>query len=113
MIRAILRFVQWLDSRFPAKVEITRENWYEMQSQHLYQRERISELRRDLEATRAEMSAWGIDGAKTKEAVSAIKDLLAKNGNLVVKSDASKLRDEFVSNPERFRFINGKEEVKP
>ena len=71
MIRAFLRFVEWLDKRFPPKVRVTKELVDLLSDQSLANSRAIQGLREVLDAQRERI-------AKLEKAADAIKENFTK-----------------------------------
>lgn len=89
MIRLLKRLADWLDQRFPAKVTINEETFNDLQ-RRLMLLERHAELHiKRLDAHEDAITA-------SVKSLIGLKESLTRGGALAVKSEAEKLRDEFV-----------------
>ena len=89
MIRFFRFIFEWLDRRFPPKVKITREIYEDLLSHDIEINRRVASLSDNLLYLQGELD-------KTIKSLNAIKDILAKNGNIIIKTEADKLRDQFI-----------------
>ena len=89
MRKLLRRFLDWLDSRFPAKVVVTEQAYKEIG-------EELARIGCSLNAYNGTNNLLRLRIDTLEASVAAIKDLLAKGGASFVKPEAEKLRDAFV-----------------
>ena len=89
MRKLLRRFLDWLDARFPEKVHITLEQVESIDRRLDSVYHSLSELESSHDENIKRF-------AKIEASISAIKDVLAKGGASVVKSESDKLRDQFI-----------------
>ncbi len=89
MIHQLKRIFDWLDTRFPAKFHVTDAIFHDFQRQNTSHKIEIDTLRGMVLNMQSEIVAL-------KTSISAIKDIIAKSGASVIKSQSELLRDRFV-----------------
>lgn len=100
MIRLLKRIADWLDRRFPPRLVVTQEAYDALlEKQHSISkradkfRDELNELAvgigKEIKADRERISAL-------EKSLAAMKELLAKGGATMIKTEADKLRDQFV-----------------
>lgn len=89
MIKLFKKLFDWLDKRFPPKVVVAESDL------------RILSERMDMALSDHNFNAGQISAhlgriQALEKSVTVIKDVLAKNGNITIKTEAEKLRDQFI-----------------
>lgn len=97
MIRLLKAFADWLDRRYPPNIKL---NW------DIYNKQltRLDNLDNKIGRYGTLFEGYDYRIKELESSIKAIKDLLAKNGANILKPEAQRLRDEFVTNPERFQL---------
>lgn len=94
MIKLLIRFAAWMDARFPARLVVTQEIFDTLSARFHRQEKLTDSLRIVLDDEQVRVAAL-------EKSVAALKDLIAKGGVTMIKTEADRLRDNFVRTGER------------
>jgi hypothetical protein len=91
MIKLLVRMAAWLDRRFPPKVTVTESNYVDLTT------------KMDCHDAMFQTHAHEVNTLKSRVTVlesqmAALKDALIKSGSIAIKTEADKLRADFIAN---------------
>ena len=87
--RALKALAAWIDKRFPEKVVVSNEDFDSLQREQMLAKGQVRDLWETVGLLKVRITVL-------ENGLAGVKDLLAKGGLTAVKTEADKLRDNFV-----------------